>query len=265
MQKVFLQCLLLIAVPVMILVFKLQNTVYAFLSFMGFDSNSAKRFLNSLPFGENGISLMSGFAISLLILWFLRKANKEKVFSTGNNYRYQSYILYYIASKILGYRAVTLVRVPIHLQFHLIINELFENVRTDENTQEVPQAVTVLKKNMDQKSKVINLVLNDTYEILREQIPHLQRNLPTITIMNGMEFNGVRTYNPDFLTEIRKQTHEASQSHSIINVFATTNTQHNKVIIEDCFKNAQRTGFKSLNVFQFDTTSKTFDDKHVIY
>lgn len=246
------------------MIYLLQDVLYAVLAFGGIEVSRIEKILTSLPLKERGISIASGLIISLIILWLIRKSNKEKVFNTGNNYGEYPYSLYYIASKILGYGFVTLVRVPIYLQFRLVIKELFQKVKVDENTREVSQPVILSKKNMEQNSNEINLVLSDTYKILEEQIPLAKRPLPTIEITNGTELNGIRTYNTQFINEVRKQTNEVSHNYSSLNVFATTNTRHNKVIIEDCFKNAGRTGFKELTVFQFDSINKVFDESYPI-
>jgi len=49
-----------------------------------------------------------------------------------------------------------------------------------------------------------------------------------------------------------------------INIFSTTNTKHNKAFTEECFKNARRTGFKNLTVFQFDSVNNIFDKNYSI-
>lgn len=264
MLKVILQCSLLSVMPILGIIYLLQDALYAVLSIFGTEVSRIEKILTSLPLNERGLSIISGLMISLIILWALRKSNKDKVFNSGDNYGKYPYVLYYIASKVLGYGFVTLVRVPIYLQFRLVIKDLFDNVKVDENTSEKSQPITVAKKNMEQVSDEINLILNDTYPILEEQIPSAKRILPTIDITNGTELNGIRTYNIQFIDEVRKQTNELSHNYSKINVFATTNTKHNKAIIESCFKNARRTGFKELTVFQSGNTNNFFDESYPI-
>ena len=264
MLKVILQCLLLLIMPILGMIYLLQDILYAVLAILGIEVSRIETILTSLPLNERGVSIVSGLIISLVILWLLRKANKEKVFNTGDNYGEYPYFLYYIASKILGYGFITLVRVPIYLQFRLVIQDLFDNVKVDENTREVSQSAIVIKKNMEQNFNEINLILNDTYKISEEQIPLSKRNLPTIIVTNGTELNGIRNYNTQFIDEIRKQTNEISRNYSSINVFATTNTKHNRAIIESCFKNAGRTGFKKLIVFQYDSKNESYEESYPI-
>lgn len=264
MLKVILQCSLLLIMPILGMIYLLQDILYAVLAILGIEVSRIETILTTLPLNERGISIVSGLIISIIVLWLLRKSNKEKTFNTGDNYGEYPYFIYYIASKILGYGFITLVRVPIYLQFRLVIQELFDNFKVDENTREISQPVTVTKKNMEQNFNEINLILNDTYKILEEQIPLSKRHLPTITVTNGSELNGVRNYNIQFIEEIRKQTNEISRSYSSINVFATTNTKHNVAIIESCFKNAGRTGFKKLNVFQYDSKNESYDESYPV-
>lgn len=103
---------------------------------------------------------------------------------------------------------------------------------------------------MEHTSEEINFLLVDTYEIKNNQIPRSKRKFPTVIIENGKEFDGHRIYNPEFVKTIREQTVLYSAEYRRINIFATTNTNHNKSIIINCFKNADRTGFTSISVFQ---------------
>jgi len=264
MGKVLLQCFLLLITPILGTFFRLQDALYAVLAILSIEISPIEAILSSLPLSERGVSLVCGFLISSILLWVLRKVNKEKVFNTGDKYGEYPLFLYYFASKILGYGFVTLVRVPIHLQFQLVIKDLFDNVKVDDNTRAYVQPVKVMKKNMEHISNEVNLVLNDTYKILEEQIPPNKRHLPTIIIFNGNKFSGVRNFNTKFVDEIRKQTNKYSQNYSQINIFATTNTKHNKAFIEECFKNARRTGFKNLTVFQFDPINNSFAKNYSI-
>lgn len=265
MWRVFLQCFLLIVAPVISLFIPLQDSLYFNFEFnfvkVGFADNS----LLVLLLSEVGISLLYGLVISVILLFFLRKFNSDKVFNAGNSYGQTYYPLYFIASKVLGYKSISLIRVPIYLHFKIVISDLFDRILVDENIKEVKQKVYINRTNLDKDDKELNLILNDTYLIHPKNIPSKKLELPTITITNGNQLDVVRKYNPKFVDAIREQTHEASKKYTKVNIFATTNTKHSKQIIEQCFKNAGRTGFQHLTVFQFDTELKLFNEEYAIF
>lgn len=264
MKKVILQCLLLILFPLLGLIISLENPLYVYLAMKGNEVEPIRAFFTLLPFGERGVSVLSGLLISTLIWIPLTRSNKEKVFNNADKYGDHPKVVYLIAAKFLRYKTISLINVPIYLQFYLVIHGVFDNFKIDENVSERSQAVSVGKRNMELISNEMNLVLSDTYKISKEQIPFNKRHLPTITISNGNEFNGVRNFNTNFFEEVRIQTNTYSHNYGHINIFATTNTNHNKAIIESCFNNAGRTGFKNLSVFQFNTIERSFIKEHPI-
>lgn len=265
MWRVFLQCFLLIVAPVISLFIPLQDVLYFNFEFNFFKVGLVDDSPLFLLLNELSISLLHGLGISVIFLLGIRKLNNKKVFNVGNTYGQTFYAIYFIASKVLGYKSVSLIRIPIYLHFRIVINDLFDIVLIDENLKEVKKKVCINKTNLDQGDKELNLILNDTYLIHAKNIPSEKLELPTITITNGNQLDVVRKYNPKFVDAIREQTHEASKKYTKVNIFATTNTKHSKQIIEQCFKNAGRTGFQHLTVFQYDTELKMFNEEYAIY
>lgn len=265
MWGVFLQCFLLIVAPAISLFIPLQDILYFNFEFNFVNVGLADSSLLFLLLSEVGISLLHGLVISGILLFFLRKINNDKIFNAGNSYGQTYYPIYFIASKVLGYKSISLIRLPIYLHFRIVINDLFDKILVDEDMEEVKQKVYIKKSNLDKDDRELNLILNDTYLIHAKNIPSKKLELPTITITNGNQLDVVRKYNPKFVDAIREQTHEASKKYMKVNIFATTNTKHSKQIIEQCFKNAGRTGFQHLTVFQFDTELKLFNEEYAIF
>lgn len=264
MNKLIYQTIPLLGIPILSFIFLLKNLLLEIISFLGFDTKTLINIFNFFPLNDRGISLILGIMISILLLTYFRRINKSKFFNTGNRYGKYPLFVYFTASKVFGFGHVNLVRIPIYLQFHLVIKEIFEHVEVDQDTEEVDEEIKILTKNMRENSEELNLFLEDTYEITEEQIPSSKQGQPTIVISNGNDFNGVRTFNQKFADEVRKQTNIYSKKFSYINVFATTNSKHNKMIIESSFKNAGRTGFKNLVVFQYNSTEECFDEEYTI-
>jgi len=264
MIRLICQIIIILVIPTISFIFIIQNFLFEIISFLGFDTKTLINIFSFFPFNDRGISLTAGIIISILLLIYFRRINKSKFFNTGNKYGNYPLFIYYVASKVFGFGCVNLVRIPIYLQFHLVIKEVFECIEVDQNTEVVGEKIKLQSMNMNENSEELNLILEDTYEITKEQIPVSKQGDPTIIISNGNEFNGVRTFNQKFVDEVRKQTNSYSKKFNYINIFATTNSKHNKIIIESSFKNAGRTGFKNLVVFQYNSTKGYFDEAHTI-
>lgn len=188
----------------------------------------------------------------------MRRTNKEKLFNTGNRYNNYPIYIYWLAAKVLGYGKVTLVRVPIYLQYKLVLADLFPNTLVDSDIEKKEQVVVVSEKNMEKASDEMNLILADTYEITEGQIPLNKRDQPTVFVQNGPNFKGDRIFNSEFVKMVREKTNLYSSSYKRVNIFSTTNTNHNHAIISKCFKNADRTGFKNIVVYQANKGSFNF-------
>lgn len=122
----------------------------------------------------------------------------------------------------------------------------------------------VIENNMEQPFDELNLLLIDTYEIAEDQIPLNKINLPTVIIQNGNDFLGHRFFNPEFVKMIREKTNLYSRTFKKVNIFSTTNTNHNEAIISKCFKNGNRTGFENIIVYQANRGNFKFTDGHKV-
>lgn len=265
MNRLVCQMILILLIPIISFIFIMPNFLFEIISAFWIDKKTLINIFSFLPFNERSVSLTAGIIITIILLIFFRRINKDKFFNTGNKYGKYPLFIYFLASKVFGFGCVNLVRIPIYLQFHLVIKEFFECIEVDKNTEVVDEKIKLQSMNMNENSEEINLILEDTYEITNKQIPVNKQRQPTIRISNGNEFTGVRTFNQKFVEEVRKQTNNYSKKFNYINIFATTNSKHNKIIIESSFKNAGRTGFKNLVVFQYNSTKEYFDEAYTIF
>lgn len=215
---------------------------------------------------ESFINLNLGSIIIFLILstGFLGKyrRNRAKIyFNQGDVYLDMSKFYFWFAAKMIGYKKMTLVRVPLHLQFELILEPIFTCYITDEHENSSDE-VNIKYLNKDKNNnKEINLALSDTYKVKLDELPKSKRDITTIFIENGEKFNGIRTYNINFVQAIKKHVHKLSKKYKKVNLFAHTNTQHNKKIIESSFKMGGRSGFEKVSIYKYLPDSQTFLDK----
>lgn len=259
MNKVLFQCLLILLPAIVSILYPLQELAYGILSLFGIDATNFNEVIINTFNNERVISIIGGVVLSITIYVWRTKANKDKLFNTGNKYNEYPIWAYWLASKILGYGKVSLVRVPMYLQYKLLLKDIFPEVIVDSNIVEKAQSINIIEKNMDHPSNELNLVLVDTYEITDSQIPSDKAHLPTIFIKSGNEIDSNRSLNPDFIKEIRRRTNVYHKIYKKLNVYCTTNTNHNQLIINKCFKNSGRTGFENIVVYQASRSNYMFN------
>lgn len=263
-KKIYIQ-LFIILIPLLSgIIWPLQDLFYTFLSFF-FNIDPLKGFLASISNNNKVNSIILGGLLTGSLWTYRNNKNKDKLLNTGNGYFDSAYFHFWIGSKILGYGKVTLIKVPIQLQYKLIINDTFQEILVDPDGREIEEDVNITTSNLEVESDTINFILSDTYQTKIEEIPQVKRNLPTIIIERSSEYNGVRTFNPNFVNEIRNYSNLYSRQYKHINIFATTNTNHNKAIVEQCFKNGGRTGFKKISVFDQKAESINNSRKYYFY
>ncbi|WP_368901888.1 hypothetical protein [Oceanobacillus oncorhynchi] len=253
----------IILIPLLVSIFyPIQNIAPGILS-LGWDVSNFNETINNIVDINIVISMIWGLLGSVFICLLIRRSNKNKLFNRGSQYNDYPLWLYWTAGRILGYGKITLVRVPIYLQFQLLFKDYFPEVLID-GAEERKLEVKIIKRNMNEVSNEINLILIDTYKIVTSEIPQDKVNLPTIIIESGNQIDSNRSFNPEFLKEVRKITNIYRKEYKQINVFATTNTDHNKAIINKCFKNGGRTGFENIFVYQASRGSYVFEERYKV-
>src|SRR5690625_1431379 len=247
--KVIIQ-LFIILLPLMVYPFLPPNLLWGLIAFLGDrEISELKSSVGKVISSSGLISLLLCLIISIIILFIFRFINKEKTFNTGSGYFDYPIICYSIAGRILGYGRITLIRVPVYLQFKLLFKDMFPNIDSDSHPEKYDDP-KINTYNMDEKSNEVNLILSDTHQIETNDLPDEKRSLPTIFIERTIGFTGNRTYNPKFTFAIRKETNTYRLKYKRVNVFATTNTEHTKEIVSQSFNNGGRTGFKEVYVYE---------------
>ena len=208
-------------------------------------------------------------AIFFIVLWRIRSHNKEFLMNRGNAYHQYPYWWYWFCAKILGIRKCNLVRIPIYMQFKLVIRGTFSDYPLDETSYPVIKNEAkpkICTDNSDAGKKEINLVLEDSYAIDKQQIPREKRELKTITISrNGGNCQG-RHFSQQYIETIINTARKIERGASV-NVFATTNPMNTLHIASRAFALADRGNLAHLYVFQQkDSADRLFELKrHKVY
>ncbi len=212
--------------------------------------------------GRPGLSLL----LSFLLIKIFRKANKDYTMNQGNVYHNYCFIWYWICAKILGIMKCSLIRVPIFMQFKLVIRDVFESYPLDETLfpvvgNEPDCQITIYNNTAD--TKEINIMLEDTYRFQLKQLPSTKQKLYTIRISRN---DGSDT-NQHFSEKLVSATiNEVKKRKRVdrINVYATTNPMNTKHIAERAFKTGGRGDFAHLYVFQQESIGdRNFIDKGI--
>jgi hypothetical protein len=200
-------------------------------------------------------------AMSIGILYLIRKYNSDYIMNQGNIYHRYPYWWYWFASRILGIKKCNLILVPIYLQYKLVINAIFQEYPYDEKSFPVlsSESIKVTRepdKEIDSNIPEINLILEDTYPIQEEQIPKEEKFLYTLKISRNNPSNtGVRYYSPDFIKRIQHEVRNLPDDITV-NIFATTNPVNNLYIAKDVFQLANRGNIRSLYIYQQSNKEK---------
>lgn len=194
-------------------------------------------------------------AISILLVglaWAaVRKWNSEYVMNKNSAYHDYSYVWYWFCAKILGIKKCNLILVPISTQFKLVIRGTFPDYPLDLNDYpsiSEENACLIAVSNVDAGTDEVNLVIEDTYEILDSQIPEEKRSLQTIRVSRCDGTNN-RHFSQKLIDAVNGTVRQKG-SIPRLNVFATTNPMNSKQIAMNAFVQGGRGNVAHLYVFQ---------------
>lgn len=198
---------------------------------------------------QSGNWTMGILLVVIVLFKYIRESNKDKMLCNGNIYHDYSYCWFWFCSKILGYKSCNLILVPIAMQYKLVIRDTFEKYPIP-NKSFTEKELNVIVENYNEDAEntmEVNLILEDTYPITKEQIPESKKLLRTIKIKHDRKDDVSRIYNRNFVKEICKVV-RALPENVIVNIYSTTNPKHNFEIAKQAFSLANRGNLKELYI-----------------
>lgn len=187
-----------------------------------------------------------------LLLYFIHRWNSNYVMNSIQLYHDYPYWWYFLCSKILGIKRCSLVLVPIHMQFKLVIRGTFNEYPFDEKSFPIiddEASSKVIKKQHIDESDEINIIIEDTYQIADHQIPKSKINLTTIRISRNDGSDKNRHYSPKLIEATTNAVRDCPHSFTA-NVFATTNPMNTLYLAKGVFSLGSRGNINHLFVFQ---------------
>ncbi|MDD6133654.1 MAG: hypothetical protein PUB49_02930 [Selenomonadaceae bacterium] len=197
-------------------------------------------------------------AVSIFLMFMLvkifYKINEKKTLNIGIRYHDHSMIYYRFCAILLGYRKCSLLRVPIGMQFRLVMNDCFEEYddggdATYRTIEE--ESISIRTIGTTDYGGEINLCIEDTYPIKDEYIPlDLQRN-KTIKISRYKEIQqGIRCDSKKLIDAVAMIIKSLPEGKYTVNIMATTNVRNTIRIANDVFKTGGRGNIEHLNVYK---------------
>ena len=231
--------------------------------------NAAKLFeryqANITPDPENVLTYLivkagnvaMSIALCLIAMWRIRAHNKDFLMNRKNIYHKYAYGWYWFCSKILGIQKCNLVRVPIYMQFMLVIRGTFADYPLDESAYPVVENESATSTiNSEVHEKEMNLILEDTYLVDFKQIPKMKQGLRTIKVSRNDGKDKGRHFSQKYIEAVINTVRNLDND-SIVNIFATTNPMNTKHIASRAFALADRGNVQHLYVYQ----QKSSDDR----
>ena len=193
--------------------------------------------------------------LAMAIVWYtiIRPSNRNHTFCNGNIYHDYPYWWFLFCAKFLRYKKCNLMRIPIHTQFLLVIQTVFDEFDIPDSSfpKENFEAEVVVIQNIKEKNNEYNLILEDTYPITESQLPVEKRELYTVKIKHKNKNNNLRIFNKQFVKKVC-ETVRSFPDGITINLYATTNPKHNYEIARQAFALGDRGNVQQLNVYQQD-------------
>lgn len=197
-----------------------------------------------------------GIFISVLALFGIRKANKDYMFNKGNVYKNYPYFWYWICAKILGYAECSLILVPIHMQFKLVLRDTFNRYYCGNLSKKENDIISINKSNFSNILDEINLIISDTYPLKESQIPITKRGYPTILISRDNVIDHNRYNSPELVQKVVNEVRNLPDNIKKVNVYAATNPENTINIVKDAFKLGERSNLDIVTVFQQKRTGQ---------
>ncbi len=233
-----------LAIPSMIDVTSIIRMIFS-TNNLNFD-NAKYFFLMKLGNGIIGIVFM----LIVLFVW-IRKSNKSSLLNTGDLYHDHLYVGYWICSKILGYKKCNLIRVPVAMQFKLVIRDTFVDYDygQDNDYRDIDDENIKIKSPSNNYSSTVNLVLSDTYPVFKEMLPTSTSDLSTIWIQRDNKNDSVRSYSKKFRESVQNTVRQLPNNVCAINLYPTLNPKHSYWIARNVFKLGGRSNIRILTIF----------------
>ena len=196
------------------------------------------------------------WVIALTLAGFLllrvRKINKNYILNKdkGNVYYDMPYLWFWFCSKILAYKKCNLIRIPIPMQFKLLINDTFDEWLTGEFPLKTNCRIDVQYYNEENNHlETLNLIVHDTYPLNLSQIPKGQEKNYTLFVYRENPSKN-REYCQDLIDKINSEIKNLPINIKRVNCFLSTNPAHNEKIACDIFKDGDRGNIKTLYAYK---------------
>lgn len=200
--------------------------------------------------GDLAVSIL----LTLMLIKFFYKIHDKKLLNVGMLYHDHGVWYYRFCANLLGYKRCSLIRVPIDMQFQLVMNDCFDEYDDggDDTYKRIEHEDIQIKRiHSTNCGRVINLCIEDTYPIKEEYIPDELKQNETIMISRYTEEQrGIRCDSKSLVEKVAKTITDLPEGRYTVNIMATTNVRNTIRIAKDVFKTGGRGNVSCLNVYR---------------
>lgn len=198
--------------------------------------------------------------VIIIYAWLIlriRKSNRGYTLNGNNGFKYlheHAYWEYLAAYYVLGVEKCKLIRVPIPMQFKVILQSPFTQYSYTEEThdrEEEPNSnISIFYKGkLGPEDYEMNLVLSDTYRIdLQKQLPKAVAVRKTLYISRSSE-DKTRVHSRKFVESVLNEVRKLPESVDELHIFATMNPWNTYEIVNEVFKTGGRDSIGRLYVY----------------
>lgn len=204
----------------------------------------------------------------VFIFYEIRSFNKEYTLNMDNYYHDYPYLWYRFCSSIMGISKCNLILVPIHMQFRLVIHQVFREFPLQDESfpeSDADEKVIVKDFNKSHGGSEYNIIIEDTYLISMEQLPPDKKGFPAFKISRNNKGKSDRRFNRQFINEIVSVLRDLPDMVTV-NIYATTNPKHTFYIARDALKLSDRGNIEHVFVYQQGRDNgRHFKDAYKVY
>ena len=206
--------------------------------------------------------------VFIVLLTVVRKLKASEVFNDSQAvYLPNCYKRLWLASKVLGYKKMQLIGVSLPMQFDVIMNGTFPEFIAENSITQYEYFdgdIDIKMMNNKQSSKILNVLICDTFDISLGNIESKFSGYPTLKISSSLTHTKLRYNNPKLVRSVRKEMQKIDTKYDELNLFLTTNPLNSLKIIGGSFIALDRSGFKKITVVQMNE-KYVYDNPFVIF
>lgn len=214
-----------------------------------------------LNFADMPVLSTSWLKVAVLCFLFLFVyrffVTKDRIFADGINGKYPMFV--YLVSRILGYKTVSLIHMPVPLQFRLLNSRMYMLYEPKAEDYDEKYIDYIVEEENKENTSMLNIVVLDTYQNEGAILPNAIEKYKTIIIARkDTTLQGQRIFSKNLMKEVQNVIN-ANKQIKDYNLLLYTNPYTNIKLYKDVFNTGN--DLRRLNLYYADDITHRFCDK----